>query len=490
MRVKNGLGMKFAKPKIKTPSKNVQIFVLLVAFSAAMAGLLVIAWTGTYSRLAADDFELVFRLHQRGVWNQQWMFYQLWSGRFAFSFTISMYELAGKNFVQFTPLLTVLLTFLALFFLLKKSFNHMIQSENRPQTTLFLLVMCSSILLLYYTLLPDIRQSLYWQTGNVNYQTPFPLIFFVFGLYWIWIEKRGWQAWVCIGLAGLLSFTAGGYSEISAAVQLVLLSCLLLFHFIQPRNKRASVFLIIVLIASLASLWIMVTAPGNAHRQQFYPAPAGLLNAEMLSIKFALQYLQMLFSQQWVKMLAGFLISLAACFLLMRKLPFQILWKWQISFVLIPMALLMTVFFVVATLTQSYPVARYLTIPSLIISILVSLLGFLVGYHLRKRLESPVWVWVAIFLILFGTGLGPMRSNLRLISSIDTARTYARQWDARNQQILDAKAAGARSVWVSETVNYFNTSDLNTDPAWIGWAMAGYYQVHEIKLASPEKTTH
>jgi len=66
------------------------IFVIILALPLVM-----VAWIGFYSRYVADDFWTAGYLRTLGFWDAQRYWYLSWSGRYSFTFLVSLVEGPG-----------------------------------------------------------------------------------------------------------------------------------------------------------------------------------------------------------------------------------------------------------------------------------------------------------------------------------------------------------------------------------------------------------
>src|SRR4051812_768587 len=77
-----------------------------IAWTCALtAVLLSYAYVGSFSRYVSDDFQTAAFARTLGFWNSQLYWYQNWSGRFSFVFTINLVQkFLGTHIVPLLPM--------------------------------------------------------------------------------------------------------------------------------------------------------------------------------------------------------------------------------------------------------------------------------------------------------------------------------------------------------------------------------------------------
>ncbi|MEJ2571620.1 MAG: hypothetical protein P8Y98_13890, partial [Anaerolineales bacterium] len=68
------------------------VFYVLILLAFVLP-LVLYAWIGIHSRYMADDFWTSGQLKELGFWEAQKYWYLSWSGRFSFTFLVSLVEL-------------------------------------------------------------------------------------------------------------------------------------------------------------------------------------------------------------------------------------------------------------------------------------------------------------------------------------------------------------------------------------------------------------
>jgi hypothetical protein len=212
----------------------------------------------------ADDYCSAAALKTQGFWGAQSYWWQNWSGRYSFSFVISLVELLGLTIVPILPGLVIILWLLSIVWgclpLLKN-----LQVSNAITGALFL---SGAALWMTYRSVDDYPQIVYWQTGILTYPVSIILFFVGLGI----AVRRSFEPvrlkWWELLLWFLLAFVAGGFSETGVVVQIALLATLLILV-VLTKNKDGSILiplLVASLIGSVLSLLVIALSPGNAVR--------------------------------------------------------------------------------------------------------------------------------------------------------------------------------------------------------------------------------
>src|SRR5947207_14004996 len=133
-----------------------------IAVGGAIAlPLAVYAWIGSFARYTADDFCWAGVLRTEGFFNAQVAWYTAYSPRYAFTFLVTLVELAGPAIVPALPALAIVLWVATLTWSLRQ-FDIRLASQPRGVSA-FVLAELAALATLHTA--PDLPQSLYWQAG-------------------------------------------------------------------------------------------------------------------------------------------------------------------------------------------------------------------------------------------------------------------------------------------------------------------------------------
>jgi hypothetical protein len=467
-------------------------FALLILISAS---LLLYAYLGTFTRYMADDYCTAAALKTRGFWNAQTYWWQNWSGRYSFTFLVSLVELLGLGIVRILP---ALMMFLWLFSIVWAClpFLREFKIENPILSSIF---SAGFLLWLTYQSISDYPQIAFWQTGILTY--PVSPILFLLGLG---IAIRRAINPASINRLELLfwflfAFITGGFSETGVVIQISLLT--LLFVFVQlAKNIQKKIFGPILLATwggSILSLLIILLAPGNAVRSQGFqefPPLSGTLPGSLVESLF---FIPKLIGNHTATIAFGFLCgAFWICYFApdeLRASNWSLLRLAVVSFIVVEVGIW-------AGIAPAYilrggvPPERVLLFSFFLVAGVVIFWGMLSSMLLRTNLPSSKQVfsnWIApgllIFLIVWEL-LPFMNSQLNLISPL---QRYSAVWDQRQQSLLAASQSNPSNVIVDNIskieglrklrTKLWLTGDFEDDPNyWVNRCAAEYYGVNQI----------
>jgi hypothetical protein len=234
-----------------------------------VAPLVVLSWYNVPS--AADDFCFALNTLKFGFWQGQQYYYDGWSGRYFSTFLVHANPLVWEwlTWYKIFPIVALSLLAHSLFQLLK-ALNH-----NTQQS----FVMVCGFLFLYLFALPSIAESFFWYPSVVGYPLPLALI-----NYWLlaWIQyptkpnrlKPLYLCWICF-----LIFAIVGSNETPMLISFILFSAILGFNMmgqsLRTQLKRGGLQwklqkeIVISIFIFIVSLYLELSAPGNAERMKY-----------------------------------------------------------------------------------------------------------------------------------------------------------------------------------------------------------------------------
>jgi hypothetical protein len=273
--------------------KNLRSITEIIVVILLALPLILYAWIGFYSRYVADDFWTAGYLRTLGFLGAQEYWYFSWSGRYSFTFLVSLVELLGVGATRWLPMSSLVLFVGALYWF----WDGIFKLAGLPYSRRIRL--SSALLVIYTTLrtLVDWQQAFLWQTGILTYT--FPLIGITLWSAWFLTRINQPEAyfpkWHTFLLTGFLFWFLGGFSETSLAFQISILGlALVFFGLLSPKYlyRRGGLLLLAVgLAGSLVALLCVFMAPGNSVRLGHIggiqlPNPAELIHQTFYSAKF------------------------------------------------------------------------------------------------------------------------------------------------------------------------------------------------------------
>ncbi len=449
------------------------------------------AYIGSFSRFGADDFCTAGKLNSLGFWNAQSFWYNNWTGRFSFTFFVSVLELFDSRISAVLPILLILFLTISIFVFVNQLSKKLFQTNY----IIYSLFITSALVFMVLFTIPNIGQNLYWMTGSITYFLPIILFFLVCSLlvndrnYSIYKAKRNFNYLIIF----FFSFLLGGFSEVMSVLLILLFLLIGFFNLIISKSKKLPCELIPAIIGAFIGLVLMVIAPGNSVRlSNHLPHPtffALLTNGLVLSSRFIFLWFVKNIHIIWpiitvVIVVGVFLKSHQK----LSDFPKQNISKISILFIISSLLLVYISYLPSIWATAKPPVDRVLIFPVVILSCLVILLSLIIGFELGSiiRLDSfkksPFLKLVLIFVfIYFLLGVPFYQARINFANRAE-AKTFAEKWELRETQIADQIKDGKTELLVNMIpTNILNVEHIQEDSGhWINICAAEYYGVDKI----------
>ncbi len=458
----------------------------LLAFIVLIAGLLFIyGIKGFYSRYAQDDYCYGYRVKFNGFWNAQVESYfgrtEYSSDRYSLTLLYGINEeIGGPKFIPYLPGLEILG--------LVGGLTYLIYSLFKPTRQLFLSVMAATILSFFtFYLSPNRYQNLFWLSAIHTYLTPIVLTILMIALIIQMTLTRKLMA-LNVMILGFLGLLAGGFSETTTIWQVSIWSLAIVGLFIFNRKllfTNAKEPLITALAASILAAILMIINPSNSVRGAHYQH-AGFLSIITQSLFFGEEFIRVSVKAAplpfSVILLFGFWLSASQRLNIVPNAR---------KYILAIVATILVVFLLcVATMVPYlYVMGVYPGDRALFPAHFGLVCGlFAVGWFLPKLILS-LWPKVQslkvslLLFVLIGIGLFAYmaRALPRVYRDLPLFQARAQAWDARQQMILDAKAAGESEIIIPQFDSIYGITELKTDSNnWINLCAAKYYGVESI----------
>lgn len=465
-----------------------------------------IAWAvlGFSTRYLADDYSTASFLAQKGFWPVQAFWYETWSGRYAFTFLVSLTELLGVGVVPLLALLALTLWFISLFWALKQSF----QALSIPVAKLWLGVLAATIIFGSVKSIKDYTEVIFWQTGILTYQISLILFCLALGLFLKRFFSKPQMPAVALWeypVAFLIALILGGFSETWIILQVAILTlALIYFSFFHQKPHRSDVvhMLLAAYIGSWCAFLAIVKSPGNAGRT----VRMTQLSLETLfGAMFAAIRDVPLFLAQWLTgntaMAVGLLLAGAVTGFLTasangERVASQGKHLLRSGMLLtVAIGLLSVGFFPAFVVWGTRPVDRAAFLPIFLFILAFILFGFFAGRFLAglaqpgKR-QTAIQLTLTMLLALTMFWLQG-RATISAVQLLPTLQTYARLWDERDAFLRAARTQKKGNIVVSSVRRNPNLHDirdtiwdvgeLSEDPRdWINQVAAAYYGVKSI----------
>jgi hypothetical protein len=425
--------------------------------AAGCAGVLLVhVWMGFFSRYIADDFEFANAARGLGLVGAFTQWYSSWSGRFSATLLLTLLGRCGPAVAPFVPVSIVLLWICAASLAVRR-----LWPDAQPVAGLAL-----AISFVYGCLeLPDLFQSLFWQSGAITYALP--LVILTFALARILTERTG--RWRIYGEPAVLSFFAAGFSEI-AALSMVAFSVIAAI-FASGRLRRCACF---SLSGAILALLIIAAAPGNgARRAHFSPPP--LAEQISLTVKSTIAFLTDIPARSGLGIIV---IALTAILAGTGSRDVRMLRRAALATLVTAVASAAVAHFAPIHVGYGVPSARALITPHFFILCAVVAVGLLIGASQRSaRLEAVLWSALVV-----AVAAGPLLAAKRNAELVPSSRAFAARWDNIEHKMLTSKGKDVRVRAPADVGGLFFISD---DPSfWTNRSMARYYGVRSLASSS------
>ena len=429
-------------------------YLLIIVFLIA---LFAFAYVGRFTRYMADDYCLAAAVNSAGFIKPQVSLYLSWTGRYSYTFLITLAEWIGPATVPIGPLLGVISW-------LGASVWALYQIARIAQWPRAFLTSCLVAEVIVFGMLNstnNIAQSFYWQGGLINYAVPLILLTTYIGIVGFGIRRTSGKRPGLIILSAIVTFIAGGFTEAFVFLQtcilvLALVACLMSTGW---WKRSTLLFIIAGLAGSLLALFVVVLAPGNAGRRGFFPPPPNLFKLTGLSIYFVIHFIgyTLYYSPLTMVMLLILPALIGAYTRSADSAPGREQGKnvTRLLFLYLP---LLAFFLILCSFvpgvygTSNDMPGRAHMIPQFILVCATVYWGYLAGAALavRFRISNRMGLVLASVLIVCAALVlsVPLISIQRTLSLVPRARESASIWDQMDQDARTAKARGIMDLTV------------------------------------------
>jgi len=462
-----------------------------LALAVPLAGHAVL---GSFSRYIADDFCTAAFVRTHGLWTSQVVWYTTWSGRYAFTFLISVFHLIGPRLTPWLPGLA-LVVWMAV---LVAFFRRWTGLTPRRWSWLPVVLLAGLALTLALRGAPNVYQSLYWETGMLTYSLP--LLLGTAYLAWLTREVAHTEGGTPVGMAALLgsaavTFVTGGFSETYVSLQTGALAAGLLgaaLFFRGARRGGAVRLLAAGLIGSALAMTVVVIAPGNEVRRSLMAAPPGLWLLIQRTLHDVYIYIYAVAKHQTVALI----LSLTVPFLLAILLettsgpasPDEAR-RWRLAVLAVPplTAWMVTIPFAPSEYAVSYyPDDRVMITQQYVLFLGLVLWSWCVGRWAMAAVGSRVGrvrpaalVAVVPFVaVLLWFAVGSVQNT---VEEIPTYRDYAATWDHRDQVLRQAAIESPGAQAVASLRHMGGLAEIGDNPdEWVNVCVADTYDVEAV----------
>ena len=481
-----------------------------ILFISVSLPLIAHGYLGIFSRYYADNFCFQVQLRSKGIIGSAIYYYNEITGRFP----LLLFEqfTAGFN----TNILYGSYTFLSIWFILLTLVIYLILKNGRLNLLSAMLI-ASTILVVTIDLIPNmyyrrtidalshtwdpypgIFQSLYWISGRNRMIIPLILGTIITGLIFHYQQKDyNFKHKIFFNFVlAFLAFFAGGFGETYVVLQTVTLALIFVFiiFILQPELKQKLFLPIgVSLFFSILSILVILIAPGNENRFEYFTQPKGILELLLISWQSMVFMLKDIF--KWPgNILSVFQLMVIAFYLGANLKDLAYLNNYHSiikkSVLIIPVIIVVTLFssFLPAAYGTSIPPpARVMIGPIYFTICLLGVWGFLLGkllkykINLQKRLVIKI-LTVFFFCLFFINGI---RDAQKILQYRNKLISFSIAYDEREERIQEAKLMDKEIVIVPPITHFIGGASLSVDSTfWINECISDYYGIKVLSASN------
>ncbi len=455
---------------------------LLLGFITALSGaiILFVVIAGFHNRLYSDDYCYIVNLQTQGFGKAIVHYLVMNNGRYS----SHILDLLGFSFPTVNtvigPLTVVILVGSSLLFLFWQLLNQYARSLRLKLSAAIAVMLVGSI----FAVVPNLYESFVWNLHAIIVAGGFALTCINGGLFIYLLRLKGvvrrpvlWGA-----LFFLLGLVGAGFSEVNTVLDIVLAGVALLFALFKKRAdglRKNTLFLLIYLFSCLIGLVVMVRVPGSSARM-------GMLFSAMVTDVFPYFY-SMVSTNTRLILSANHSVALPVTLALVLsglfvgyRLPSSLVWAKRgysflekVGWILSPFLLYCAAFFPLAFFRGYFP-PRTLAIPVCFILTAMFLVALIAGNRLRDYLTSRR---LLRFLLIGANIVAFAFAAMYLVGFVQNVAQNAKEWDARQQQILQAVAHGEKELVIAPLDHPVGTDFSTTENLWLIPCAGDYYGI-------------
>ena len=419
-----------------------------LTITAEFLALAALSYLGTFTRFLADDYCEVVIIRNSSIFTSIFQNYMLGGYRAANRFSnllfVGLGEALGRYNVQFLPALMILIWLVGLTWTIN-------QARRLAGIRLPVMVDCFvAAALVFFSAIqaPNRFQTFFWRSSVATHFAPLVFMFLLSGFILFHVRSaKDYQPkpWVLLTVF-IMSFLIGGFSEPSNTFMFVVIALLLLYTWRWASDlwKRSALNLLLFsLLGTFLALCALFFAPGNLLHG--IVSVSRLLAALGQTIQFSFDFIWDTFLTLPLPTLISALISGLLFFCLYisaDKQPLahdqkRYIWIWLI---LAPVLhfLLIAASFAPSAYGQDYPVERARFLGRFLMTSALIFEGALLGVWFAqfkqlfafRNLVLPI-AGVALIVL----GIYPLRAVFSMLSEIESYKSWAFAWDAREANI-------------------------------------------------------
>jgi len=449
--------------------------------------LILYGYLGSFTRLLADDFCSIHYANRLGLLRSIWHWRLNWSGRYTAFGADWVMKKIGVYALPIIPPLSLLIwlifTIITLYLLLRR----VLSPDTLKPTALSL-----GTVFLFTVLVasPNVPHSLYWWNGMRSYSLPLILLTGYAILFQIGMDKLRTQRGIFAGIVTsfLLTFVIGGLGETYVAFQVALFTYLFALEWLVHKNIKSpvSLFLLAGLAGSMLSMFVVISAPGNAIRQSLLPPSPGIGQLFQLSFSGYLNFFIMEIVRVPEKIigLAGAIIAAMWAGTQSENKQTR---NHSITLSILAGSFILSFACIVPGVygVSEPPPTRALIIPVFILAACLMYSGFIAGEQIVNSIYQPKNVnGLILILAILLVGYSALVNSQSLFGERRAYIEFAQKWDDADALILKAKADNLDSVQIPAMDNWAGLE--RPTPKKDYWPNICYSRYYDIQVYGPK----
>lgn len=460
--------------------KNALIYMLI--FIPTVVVLCIYGYIGIFNRLIADSFCSYYYADRFGLLRSIWYWRINWSGRYsAYAFDWLIQNIYGINIGS------IVFTFLAIWTLALIILGYTLLNTHSYQENKHLpLILGPLVMFTIFISAPDIRQSFIWLDGFRAYSLPLILLT-IYAILYVRLSKNTNQGKWSLVITFVLCFVSGGLSETFAVFQLSLLGFFILYYLIinqKTKLDKHSIIMVVGFAATLASLLVIITAPGNKIRENLLPPHLGIMEITQISLRAYINFIHAILEspQKLTGILGAILFLTWAGSFYNKNIGNQ-----KVKSLLLVAGGIVLSFICFPPGVYGYgepPPGRTLMIPLFILLVLTLVSSFITGNFyktaIRKSKYTENLILVSASFLIF---ISAYTNSITIYNSRTVYIDFSERWDSVNEMILTAREDGKESVQIPALENWANLDRPNQNPK--HWLTKCYSDFYDIQVFAP-----
>ncbi len=433
---------------------------------------------------AVDDYCFIYTVREHGWIAGMSKYYNEWTGRYFSIFLTHSNPLLFNSFAGFKILSILLILGMA------GGIYLLIRTVLPVYSRLARLGFTGIIMFLLLLRLPSVPEEFYWTASFANYTLPgiLILLWIVLTIQWYKTPRKRTKNLIA-ATCSFLVFAIIGCSETTLLMIVVLIGAWFFYRLVIVKNL--DMLMLLIMITTLFSCYLLFSAPGNSARLGGNPISGDIPMATLVTIKYIIRIAWgwltgtpiLLFTLSWIGVIASVKAPLPPCF----SPP---VWLAMMAYPALLFVVIFPSFYAIST--ELDPTPR--VVNSLYFFFLLGwfyLTGIL-AYRFRAlipsfssggRLVVPALYVLCALSILFSVKSAPNFKTVYRDWLKGKAAAYDREMKERYAILMDKNNPSPIIPPIKNRPESLFVGDIENNPKhWWNWCMAGYFGKDSIRL--------